>query len=498
MKFGLEVEKTFANTATGEPTLVNETYFRSLGAAKLARGTASGKPGNDVTPTSIESAWSVEQLDGCLHLGEASMKPVDETDGGLRELARRALIELDDCQKALQPLGGTVINMSNNPLVVKTPANLDRLSIKRPGSYAREVRRWNPEATIDGSCQNSPSTSIRSFQAADAMNVLIGLGGAFIALYGNSPFAEGRQTGEKESRLRMWEQYFRHSAVASDKLLYTAPNGPFSSLKDYFEWIFKSPKKIFCVEEQVHEGEKSTIIVDDLSVLEYIAQPSCFGVAYPSKEKIQLVPKLKHLERNQFMQFFGARLRFGFHDGEVGTDGFRTAIQMGEGGLETFMDENCAFMYVEGRDPGATFSDAHLEVIAPDTLQSVLISPSAIQAGLINQLDAAKKIVVKYGWQTLMGLREEAIKYGMGGSYAGKNMRDLVAEVIDVSADGLAAEDTWMLRYPQHVLETGKNSADRQLALYERTKGNSPFEKLRSLVVASQITSPDRLLQHLD
>ena len=45
----------------------------------------------------------------------------------------------------------------------------------------------------------------------------------------------------------------------------------------------------------------------------------------------------------------------------------------------------------------------------------------------------------------------------------GVNVRELAEEVITVASRGLKPTETWMLAYPEWVLRTGKNGADRAI-----------------------------------
>ena len=69
---------------------------------------------------------------------------------------------------------------------------------------------------IDAKAQNSPCTSVDVTQAARALNVVLALAPASIAIFANSPLENGRATGLKENRLTVWDRMFRHSRYAGD------------------------------------------------------------------------------------------------------------------------------------------------------------------------------------------------------------------------------------------------------------------------------------------
>jgi hypothetical protein len=495
--YGLEAEKTFVIRATGEPLPVGSAYFDELATIKATRGASKVKRVIDgAHQVGIETEWGTEGLDGSFHIGESSTVPISESEGGLRELARRTLVELGECQHALNSEKGSIINMSNNPLVIKDDRSVKKYAIPRPESYARQIRGWDHAATIDACVQNSPSTSVNPFEAADAMTVTIGLGAVFIALFANSPFSQGALTGLRESRLKMWEQYFAHSTVAGDQELIKPPVRPFYNLRDYFEWIYSHPRSLYFVMDQIdsYEQKMPILIQDNPAVLDYIRQDSAIGTVFPSGKSVQIKPKLGHFERNQFMQFFGARLRFTFRDANKDARVLSEVLAGEDDEVERFMADECSNMYIEGRDPGATFADNELEDTAPATIRSVFISPSALQGGLLGNLRESKRIISQIGWDNLMGMREAAIHNGIRAMYDGIPVANVVDMALAAAAGGLAASEHWMLEYPEHVLRTNTNGADRLIKRYELSPHAKTIDRIRSVVVGSQITDPFKIL----
>ena len=496
--YGIESEKTFINELTAEPTLCGTEYFATLQQIKGRRSVIGATVLYDGgIPVGVKSDWGVEGLDGSFHLGESSTIPVSDKDGGLTELSRRALVELNECQEAIGAVGGAVLNMSNNPLIARTQENVDRYSIPRPHSYAREVRGWDHSATIDASTQNSPSTSVSSFEAADAMNVILGLGSAFVALYANSPFYQGSVSGVQETRLRMWKQYFGSSTVPGDKYLFSAPPRPFRTLREYFTWIYDAPRSLYFVTDSPKPGttEVPVIIDEEPSVMAFAHSEAMAGKTYPDNQSIIVRPKLRHIERNQFMQFYGARLRFAFTDGGVPPSEFLSAMEGKSTEVEQFMDDMTDCMYIEGRDPGTNFADAMFADTAPEAAASMYISPSALQAGLIANTTGSRKILDQFDWDTLVGLREEAIRSGMEAEYKGAKVKHLVELALEAAAEGIGVDNHWMLEYPLHVLRTGVNGAARALTKYEGTREATTAARIRTVLLASKAIPGASLLR---
>lgn len=141
-----------------------------------------------------------------------------------------------------------------------------------------------------------------------------------------------------------------------------------------------------------------------------------------------------------------------------------------------------AFFYIEGRDPGATFADKELvDIAGEEVARSVIISPAALHAGLIRNKEASTRVIERYGWDTLRGLRAAAIKDGIQATYNGAAVSDLCEDLVATAYDSLRSDEQWMLAYPEHVLETQRNGADRALAYYDKLTGGA-YEKIKKIV----------------
>ena len=194
-----------------------------------------------------------------------------------------------------------------------------------------------------------------------------------------------------------------------------------------------------------------------------------------------VIPCMAHLDFLQFSQFLDCRIRFGLDVSRFAVQEFLDALDSGQA-LEELFAAKSHYCYIEGRAAGANFPDRELLGLDnADIARSVYISTSAIQCGLINNLDEAEHLMRRWPWQDLVALRDAAIRNGLQGEYNGRDVATFCAEVLDIAGKGLDRSEAWMLAYPEHVLRTGQNGADRALATYERLSG-TPSERLTRLV----------------
>src|SRR3546814_12091142 len=76
---------------------------------------------------------------------------------------------------------------------------------------------------------------------------------------------------------------------------------------------------------------------------------------------------------------------------------------------------------------------------------------------LLANIDAARRLVEDWGWETLGALREPAMRQGLDDV----RVRALCADVLAVAGQGLAISDRRWLAYCAFVLASGRSGADR-------------------------------------
>lgn len=491
--FGAEIEKPISDIQSGTPHGVTQEFFRNLAKQSEQRGEHPHLHSSDIQDTvlGVISEIGEQGLDNGFNNQETSTAVLNS----LEELGDVLDLDINTIQTALAAEGATAINLSNHPL-----GSTDEESYKAfvaPKSVYDLIRwrGWNHQAGIDAKAQNSPSTGVEFYEAADAVTTIIGAGAAFVGIFANSPYSEGKASGLMESRLGIWDTMMENSRVKGDVRVSRFPDEPFNSLTDYFMWTHGGDSGIhFVIGGSNDAGYKSAgdrlLIVDgDPNVMDYLASPKVkahkftdvlAGVENPAS--IDVVPNISHMEAMQFAQFAGARIRYSLS----GTNDFPTAefAEACKAGNSQKVDDilrpHVKSIWIEGRDPGNNLPDS--ELAAAGVADSVIVAPSVLQAGLIKNLGEARSFIDRFNWKQLGELRATAIRDGLDGEVAGISVRNFSNAIYNIAMRGLSAEDQKMLRYVEYVFANG-NGAERAIEFMEK----NPSRTLKDLVKSRQV-----------
>ena len=109
------------------------------------------------------------------------------------------------------------------------------------------------------------------------------------------------------------------------------------------------------------------------------------------------------------------------------------------------------------------------------------MAPTALQKGLMCRPGAWSRLSSLAPWSLLPALRDAAIRDGLDGRAGAVSVRCLTEHVLDEAAAGLAPEEQWMLAYPRHVVQTGRNGAQRALHRFQALGGSS-VDRIRHIV----------------
>lgn len=495
--YGLELEKAFTSIE-GDPYLVGDRYFEYIQKCNHAASKEATLKTIDGRVVGVATKRGDESLDSSFAHGESSTGPVTEEEGGLRHLHRIVTMQYTHVLDALTQDGAGVLDMSNHPLTPINPETYKKHVVPKPVyGYLRGVRGWNHAAGINAKSQNSPSVGIEAPNAVEALNATIGFGAAFVAMYANSPFEEGKLTGLKESRLAIWNNMFKDATFAGDARLHQMPPEPFGNMRDYFNWMFGPDTAMYFVvvdkdglPPKNEKGDVSILHVDqNPTLLEFLKQDQWNATDFHSRRKATVAPHMGHFAMHQFTQFAGARIRYGLKDAdgfEIGR--FTDAMAKSGNEVDELFAEEGAYFYIEGRDPGTNFPGQQLqEEVGGRVSASVIMSASALHTGLIRNSAMANRVLESYGWDTLRGLRDEAIKHGLDATYNGENVKELCDDLLSLAAAGLTREEEWMLEYPDYVMSSDQNGADRAIARYNELEGD-PRDKIKKIVCERVIT----------
>lgn len=484
---GVEIEMPVADLKTGD-SCRTVSFFEAVRRIKADRLERVESDVVDGQLIAICTDYGKTGMDNGFNNLESSLGPVATGERLLTGLHEVIVREMRDVQAALLEENASVINFAEHPDTEITAEYYKKTRApKRIYDYWTGYRNWDHPCGIDAKAHNGPTTGVDFHDAVEALNVILGLSPAFIAIYANSPFEAGRLTGLRENRLTIWPRMFSCSRFGCDLRLQQLPVAPFRSLKDYFLWMFgpgTSMQFVTSADSAAYKEPSSIVLVPgDPPLLEFLRKGACTGAVFDTREKVGIVPVMKHLELHQFAHFLDARIRYALADPDLPVCGFMDALDGSDESLTEYFSRNTRYCYIEGRAPGANFPDAELAAeAAPDVVRSVIISPSALQNGLINNLREASALLSSYAWTDLAGLRSRAIRDGLDAAYGGIRVKDLCHRVMEVAAGGLPAEEHWMLAFPDFVLSKGKNGADRAVEAFEKQAGTAA-QRLRRLVL---------------
>ena len=492
---GLEMEMPVIRRATGATHHVTG-YFETLLLNKQAKGETASLRTICGVPLGVETDLIISSTDNGFNLLESSIGPV-RGENGLTRLNALIGDELRDVLEALDAEGATLINFSEHPGTSITDELYYRMRApKIIYDYWVGYRKWNHRCGIDAKAHNGPTTGVEIETAVRALNVVLGTAPALIALYANSPFESGRLSGFRENRLRIWPCMFSSSRFSScDMKLQQLPPYPFKNLRDYFLWMFGPGTHMhFIVPGSSREYKEPTgilVVPEAPSVLDFLAGTSWNAYDMADSQAVAVTPAIRHLEFHQFAHFLDARIRYRLRDETIDIGEFRHCMSEDGDSIERLFASHAESCYIEGRMSGANFPDASTVSEGGDlAARSVVISPSAVQEGLLRNPEEAARLLSRYAWSDLAGLRQEAIRHGLRANYKGIEIKTLCREVLETAGQNLSTGEQWMLAYPEFVLTSGKNGADRGIELFERQTGDRA-ERMKKTILAREAVIPD-------
>lgn len=492
---GVELEMPVVEKKSGSLYAVKD-YFQALHAIKKKRDENCHLIQLGGLDHAVLSNLVVSSVDNAYNNLESAIGPINNAPNGLDQLQTIIHRELVDITTALTAENAAVINFAQHPFAL-----LDQnyyLAVKSPKpiyKYLTDYRKWSHYIGVDAKAHNGPTTGTSFDKAIAELNTLIGLSAAFIALYANSPFEGGRLTGLQENRQMLWLRMFASSRFTGDVKLAIMPDAPFKDLRHYLTWMF-GPGTHMHVVPACHGGDykKSSDLMHvqgDVPLLDFLQAKSWGATDLDGRRQTRVQPTIQHMEFQQFAQFLDVRIRYRFKE-EFKLEHFLSAWKSGLP-LEDLFAKYSDSCYLEGRAAGANFPDRELVETAGNTVcRSMVISPSAIQFGLLRQLEQAWELIESYSWETLKSLKKAAIRDGLHATVGKVAVKDLCKEVIDIAGMGLYADQAWMLAYPEYVLKTGQTGADRAIALFQRLSG-STTQRLQQLALQRCMVPPDSM-----
>lgn len=486
---GLELEMGVVDHRSGQSRCVTDAYFERLAEIKRRRGERTRLETLENRTVNLSGPLGNSGLDNGFNLLETSFAPVRREEGGLDTLATRVYQELSDVLAALEAENLTLLNASEHPACTPDLAWRRRARVPRP-IYRDwvEERKWRHFVGMDAKAQNGPCVSIDIQHAARALNVILALASAFIALFANSPLAAGKESGLKEHRLTLWEEMFREARFPEDLRLCRLPARPFSGLGDYFRWMFGATTACQAMplamtgSPNTKESYKSipTFHLENHPSLErFLHSPSWPG-RREGQEPVEIQPCGEHFVYSQFAHFLDARWRYTL--ATIPDLETLLAAWKEPDGLEELFSRHGARGYIEGRSPGSVLPDAQLAKEAGwEVAATAPLSATALQLGLLQNLAQAEALLRSRGWNKLRALRPRAIQFALDDD----EVYALATDTLAIARAGLTANERRWLAYAEYALKTRRTAADRMLALWREVS----FD-LRKLVEQRTVRFP--------
>ena len=461
-----------AHAENGASLPVNR-YFDALSRIKQSRGEHCTPVLLSGRCVGLQTDMADCGLDNGFNLLETATQPVDGGPGGLGRLSALAHRELADTLDALVADGACVLNVSQHPDCPRDAAWYGRVRVPRP-IYGELLghRGWHHWEGIDAKAQNGANTSVPVMRAAQSLNVVLGLSAAAIALFANSPLESGAPTGFKENRLTIWPRVFEPARFVGDAMLARYPSHPFRDLGDYFRWMFQAGtvSRSLPLHHSYDYKAAPTVILDGHPCLaDFLHAGHWTGRRTDNGAATTIAAHAMHFEHSQIAQFLDARWRYRLAQLPALPD--LLAAWRRDGGLESLFEACGVDGYIEGRAPGAGFADACLlREAGAAAARSVLVAPTALQCGLLANVDAAWQLVQDWGWDELGRLRLAAMRDGL----ADAKVRALCGDVLAAAHAGLPDGEAEYLAYADYVLQSGRSAADRLLDTWNSLPRGSP------------------------
>ena len=483
--YGAELEKVVSNKTTKQSHKTSQDFFKILKKRAAERNAASHIHASDLNPKVVIGVVSSDLGEQGIDNGFNLLETASIVHNSLKKLKQSQQEDLRTTLDALSNEDATILNASIHPTADRDMKSYEKF-VAPKGVYPYIwYRGWNHAAGIDARAQNSPATGISPENAAKAVTAIIGIGAAVIALTANSPISNGKISKYKESRLKIWDDMFCNSKVRGDLFLSKFPEKPFRNLAEYFLWMFGKETAIHFAVQDSNDGykglgEKILIPEKFISVLDFLKEKdittynlhSLFTKFPPTPEVI--IPNITHMESMQWAQFAGARIRFKLKNHDAfPVDTFVRSCLNGSDEVEEIFKKFTEYIYIEGRDPGANYPDQIIQNAGNNVAESVMIAPSALQAGIINNLEKVSSYLAAFEWKELGLLREESIKNGLQGEHNKIKVHKFTEKILELASDGLDEADKKHLAYFEWVLNTGENGADRAIKIFNKLRVNA-------------------------
>ncbi len=360
-------------------------------------------------------------------------------------------------------------------------------------TYLTKIRGHSHYIGTDAKAQISPCTGIAPQKAISALNLILKLSPVFIALYANSPYEEGYDTGNAENRLTIWAREFATSVFSQDMLTTYAPEGFFQSYYHYISWLYNRNIPCYALAKTKKGLYKSSndlvVIKDNPDLITYLRQKNWQGYSVKNKQTYTITPHAKDIESQQSTQFLDARLRFSFGENPPKVKKFikmfDKTLKKDVNYFDDFFMDCLDYTYIENRAPGSQCPDNDLREENPTDLhniqKSVHSAISVLQAGVLRACDEIEDYLKEINYVCYYKqLRELAIVKGLNGELENYSLHTISKDIISIIEKYLNIQEKKMLAYIYYLLDRKQCGADkaRELAKKHKTHAGIDWQNL--------------------
>lgn len=513
---GAEIEKPIHDKEAQLAPITHLDFLR-LETTLANRGIETTRHTSDIKPDhilGIVSKYGEQGVDNG-PLVQETATPVTTSLSDLREILE------EDLRLINTVLGKNkfVTDLALSPTAETADWRYYEKNVAPKGVYPGALwpRGWDHKAGFRGQAQNSPATGVEIQNAASSVSLMFAVSAANLAIFGNSPeFDSQGNLTTNVARPKMWDQMFAGSTAPGDRNLHRFPDQPFRNLAEYFNWMWGKGTNMFFLLSEGQDGEyksigkRALLVEGNPSVLDFLSSDNWRAFApsdvydidsFPWEEQpepirewmgqfSQVQPTLGGVEHLQFMNFGPARVRFALGENPIDPKEFADRCING-GDIESLIAP-LKNLYIEGRDPCANFPSLYHHTRGYDVARSVLIGPSALQAGLLQNSERnLHTMLARYSWTDLKMLRENAIKRGLKDP----EVAEFARLTVEMAGEGLQSliggdEAERMLKYPHLVISTGNNGSSRAEQFVSERTGTMSLRKALIALVNNRAALP--------
>ncbi|PIW36465.1 MAG: hypothetical protein COW24_05130, partial [Candidatus Kerfeldbacteria bacterium CG15_BIG_FIL_POST_REV_8_21_14_020_45_12] len=274
---------------------------------------------------------------------------------------------------------------------------------------------------------NQPCIDVTYEELLPAVNTLNAIAGVTIGLFANSGWGEWKSQDHHEMREYRWSKWME--SPAEHQKLSGLPTRPFTSLRDYvaYNWDIRLPAS--------HRGKTMHVIDPAPLINDYMHAKEWQAFDVGSSEPSVIQPSIEDANLSNMYIWIQARAKYYFRD-DAPFEDFLLAYDSGDVEFDEFAREHLKTLYVEVRN------------VACQPWAHIMTAP-AFFLGLIENLEAAEKVVKGKPWKYWVDLRQQAITNSLGVA----DIPIIAQELVEISEQGLKQRGLGEEKYIQVLFD---------------------------------------------